>query len=33
VADWVVDHPEEDVEVVAERLVRVLWHGTGSLLR
>lgn len=33
VADWVVDHPDEDVEVVAERLMRVLWHGTGSLLR
>jgi AcrR family transcriptional regulator len=32
VADWVVDHPDEDVEVVAERLMRVLWHGTGSLL-
>jgi AcrR family transcriptional regulator len=33
VADWVVDHPDEDVEVVAERLMKVLWHGTGSLLR
>jgi AcrR family transcriptional regulator len=33
VADWVVDHPDEDVEVIAERLMRVLWHGTGSLLR
>jgi AcrR family transcriptional regulator len=33
VADWVVDHPDEDFEVVAERLMRVLWHGTGSLLR
>lgn len=32
-ADWVVDHPEEDADVVAQRLMNVLWHGAGALLR
>ncbi len=32
-ADWFVDHPEEDPDVTATRLMNVLWSGAGALLR
>lgn len=32
-ADWVVDHPEEDPEVTAARMMNLLWLGAGDLLR
>ena len=32
-ADWVVEHPEEEPEVTATRLMNVVWMGAGALLR
>jgi AcrR family transcriptional regulator len=32
-ADWVVEHPDEDPAVLATRLMNVIWLGAGALLR
>ncbi len=32
-ADWLVDHPDEDPDVTATRLMNVVWAGAGALLR
>jgi AcrR family transcriptional regulator len=32
-ADWVVEHPDEDPDVTATRLMNVVWVGTGAHLR
>ncbi len=32
-ADWLVDHPREDPDVTATRLMDVVWSGAGALLR
>lgn len=32
-ADWVVDHPDEDPEISAARLMNLVWMGAGNLLR
>ncbi len=32
-ADWFVDHPDEDPDVTATRLMNVVWAGAGALLR
>lgn len=32
-ADWVIDHPDEDSEMSAARLMNLVWMGAGSLLR
>jgi AcrR family transcriptional regulator len=33
VADWVVDHPDADVDRAAERLMATVWLGLGTALR
>lgn len=33
VADWLVDHPDEDPDVAAERLMNVAWLGIRAVLR
>jgi AcrR family transcriptional regulator len=32
-ADWLADHPEEDPERTATRMMNVAWLGAGQLLR
>ena len=32
-ADWVVEHPDEEPDVTATRLMNVVWMGAGALLR
>jgi len=32
-ADWVVEHPDEEPDVTATRLMNVVWMGIGRLLR
>jgi AcrR family transcriptional regulator len=32
-ADWVVEHPDEDSDALATRLANVIWLGTAALLR
>jgi AcrR family transcriptional regulator len=32
-ADWAVDHPEEEPETTATRLMNFVWLGAGELLR
>lgn len=32
-ADWLVDHPEADPDRLADRVMDVLWLGTGHFLR
>jgi AcrR family transcriptional regulator len=31
-ADWLADHPEEDPEVTATRMMNLVWLGAGTLL-
>jgi len=31
-ADWLVDHPEEDPDVTATRMMNLVWLGAGNLL-
>jgi AcrR family transcriptional regulator len=33
VADWVVEHPGEEPDAVARRLMNAVWLGAGALLR
>ena len=32
-AEWVVDHPGEDPDVTATRLMNAVWMGADALLR
>ncbi|HEY0699601.1 MAG TPA: TetR/AcrR family transcriptional regulator, partial [Micromonospora sp.] len=32
VADWLVDHPDDDPDRAATRLMNVAWLGAGQLL-
>jgi AcrR family transcriptional regulator len=32
-ADWIVDHPSEDPDAIADRLMTVIWLGAAAALR